>query len=238
MPEVEWIKLTTDMFDDEKIRLIEAMSEGDAVLVIWTKLLCQAGKTNAGGYIYIAEDIPYTPEQLATLFNRKLSTVKMALTVFEKFHMIQWINGNIFLPNFEKHQNLEALQSIRESAKLRQQKHRLALHEAKRHVTVTGLSHDVTHEIENREGCHVTVTSENEIENREKPPKSPLQASGTETPSFSVTKLKDNDVLPSGRRVGFVKDIASGKISVANDFNRTQAIAELKAIGVVLNDSS
>ncbi len=42
MPDVKWIKLTTFMFDDEKIKLIESMPDADAVLVIWIKLLIQA----------------------------------------------------------------------------------------------------------------------------------------------------------------------------------------------------
>ena len=44
MAEVKWIKITTDMFDDEKIKLIESMPERDTVLTIWIKLICLAGR--------------------------------------------------------------------------------------------------------------------------------------------------------------------------------------------------
>ena len=44
MAEVKWIKLSTQMFEDEKIKLIEQMPEADTILIIWVKLLAQAGK--------------------------------------------------------------------------------------------------------------------------------------------------------------------------------------------------
>src|SRR5699024_12309296 len=86
--QVKWIKLTTDMFDDEKIKLIENMPESDTILIIWIKILAQAGKTNASGYIYLNENIPYTDEMLATIFNRPLSTVRLALQTLTQMNMI------------------------------------------------------------------------------------------------------------------------------------------------------
>ena len=58
MAEVKWIKLLTEMFDDEKIKLIEAVPEADMILVIWIKLLTLAGKKNMNGYIFLTENIP------------------------------------------------------------------------------------------------------------------------------------------------------------------------------------
>ena len=49
MAEVKWIKLNVDMFDDEKIKIIQAMPDGDSLLVVWIKLITLAGKTNDGG---------------------------------------------------------------------------------------------------------------------------------------------------------------------------------------------
>ena len=60
------------------------MPEADTLLIIWIKLLAQAGKTNASGYIFLNENIPYTEDMLNT-FNRPLNTVRMALSVFKKF---------------------------------------------------------------------------------------------------------------------------------------------------------
>ena len=119
MSEVRWIKLTTGMFDDEKIRLIESMPEPDATLIIWIKLIIQAGKTNAGGYIFLSESIPYTDEMLSTIFNRPVNTVRLALKVLQDFEMIVINDSGIYINTFKKHQNIEALERIREQARLR-----------------------------------------------------------------------------------------------------------------------
>ena len=125
MAEVKWIKITTTMFDDEKIRVIEGMPEADAILVIWVKLLTLAGKNNSNGFIYLADSIPYTDETLSTIFNRPLNTVRLALQIFKQFKMIEYDeNGYLQLTNWGKHQNLEGLDKIREQTRMRVAKHR------------------------------------------------------------------------------------------------------------------
>lgn len=114
MSNIKWIKLSTNMFEDEKVRLIEQMPDADTMLIIWIKLLSQAGKTNASGYIYLSENIPYTEEMLATIFNRPVNTVKLALNTFEKLGMISIDNEHfIEITNWEKHQNVEGMERIR-----------------------------------------------------------------------------------------------------------------------------
>lgn len=107
MAEVKWIKICTDVFDDEKIQLIDALPECDGVLVIWFKLLCLAGKQNNGGVFLLNDKIAYTDEMLATIFRRPLNTVRLALSTFEKFGMIEIVNDTITIPNWNKHQSLD-----------------------------------------------------------------------------------------------------------------------------------
>jgi predicted phage replisome organizer len=139
------------MFDDEKIRIIESMPEADTLIVLWIRLICMAGKTNDSGYVYLTRDIPYTIEQLAAIFGRPLNTVKLALEVFSKLEMVTLHeNGTIFLPAFERHQNLIGMERVKENtrkrvAAFREKQKTLALSEAKtvtkdvtlRNVTVT-----------------------------------------------------------------------------------------------------
>lgn len=125
MSDVKWIKLTTSIFDDEKIRIIESMPDADAILIIWIKLLTLAGKANANGYIYLTEKIPYTDEMLASIFNRQLSTVRVALHTFESFGMIRYDEQNYMkITNWDKHQNVMGLDKIREQTRKRVAKHR------------------------------------------------------------------------------------------------------------------
>jgi predicted phage replisome organizer len=113
------------MFDDEKIKVIEGMPDADSILVIWIKLLTLAGKNNSNGFIFLAENIPYTDETLSTIFNRPLNTVRLALQIFKNFKMIDFDeNGYLQLTNWGKHQNLEGLDRIREQTRMRVAKHR------------------------------------------------------------------------------------------------------------------
>ena len=118
-----WIKLSTSMFDDEKIKLIELMPEGDSLLVIWLKLLCFAGKTDNDGVFRLNKEIPYNAEMLAGIFNRKLSTVRTALDVFQEFGMVTIIDDAYALSNWPKYQSdSDALAKSQEKNRLRQKK--------------------------------------------------------------------------------------------------------------------
>ena len=111
MADVKWIKITTDVFDDEKILLIESLPEADSIIVIWFKLLCLAGKQNNSGVFLMGDKIAYTDKMLATIFRRKESTVQLALQTFEQFGMIELIDGVITIPNWGKHQSLDQMEN-------------------------------------------------------------------------------------------------------------------------------
>lgn len=125
MTDISWIKLKTDMFDDEKIRVIQALPEADAVLVVWIRLLTLAGRTNDGGLIYLDKHIPYTDEILATLFNKPVNIIRLALSTLVKFNMIEILeNGTILISNWEKHQNVEGLDKVRKLTAERNKRYR------------------------------------------------------------------------------------------------------------------
>ena len=125
MAEVKWIKIVTDVFDDEKILMIESMPEADSIIVIWFKLLCLAGKQNNSGVFQMGR-MPYTDEMFSTIFRRPLNTVRMALRAFEQFGMIEIINNTVTIPNWDKHQSLDALEKKRERDRLYQKERRNA----------------------------------------------------------------------------------------------------------------
>lgn len=114
MGEVKWIKLTTDIFDDEKILMIEALPSADTIIVIWFKLLAFAGKSNNNGVFMMSNRIPYTEEMLAAIFRRDSNTVKLALKTFEQFGMIEIVDNVITIPNWDKHQSLDAYEKKKE----------------------------------------------------------------------------------------------------------------------------
>jgi predicted phage replisome organizer len=113
MAEIKWIKIVTDIFDDEKILLIESLPDGDSIIVCWFKLLCLAGKQNNSGVLMLSDRVAYTEEMLATVFRRPIQTVRLALETFEQFGMVEIINGAITIPNWGKHQNIEGIEKVR-----------------------------------------------------------------------------------------------------------------------------
>ena len=124
MAEIQWIKLKVGMFDDSKIKYIEALPERDTIITIWVKLLTLAGKYNEHGYIMLSENLPYNEEMLANEFNRPLNSVRLALQTFEKLGMIEQTQGVIKISNWEKHQNVEGMDKIRLQTRERVRKHR------------------------------------------------------------------------------------------------------------------
>lgn len=126
MAEVKWIKICTDIFDDEKIALIESMPEADGIIVVWFKLLCMAGKQNNGGVFMLNNKIAYTDEMLASIFRRPLNTVRLALSTFEQFGMIEVVNNTYTIPNWGKHQTLDTFEKKRERDRLYQAERRAA----------------------------------------------------------------------------------------------------------------
>ena len=124
MADVKWIKLATNIFDNRKIRQIECLPESDAIIVTWLKLLCLAGNINDSGYVYFTKELPYTDQMLSTQFNMPISTVQLALRTFEQFGMIEVIDNILHISNWEKYQNIEGMEKIREQTRQRVARHR------------------------------------------------------------------------------------------------------------------
>lgn len=142
MAEIKWIKIVTDIFDDEKILLIESLPDGDSIIVCWFKLLCLAGKQNNSGVLMLSDRVAYTEEMLATVFRRPMQTVRLALETFEQFGMVEIINGAITIPNWGKHQNVEGIEKVRGQTRERVGRYRerqklLSESNVTRNVTVT-----------------------------------------------------------------------------------------------------
>jgi predicted phage replisome organizer len=144
MAEVKWVKLTTDMFDNRKIRHLRRLPEGNNIVLIWVMLLTMAGRCNSGGMIFLTENIPYTPKMLADELDFEESTVLLALEALERLDMILTDNGVFAIAGWEEYQNIEGMDKLREQnrerKRLQRERQKQALLEESRdcHVTVTG----------------------------------------------------------------------------------------------------
>ena len=122
MADVKWIKLTTDMFDNRKIKHLRRLPEGNNIVLIWVMLLTMAGRCNSGGMIFLTENIPYTPKMLADELDFEESTVLLALKALEQLSMVVTNNGCFAIAGWNEHQNIEGMEKIREQNRIRQKK--------------------------------------------------------------------------------------------------------------------
>ena len=124
MAEVKWVKLTTDMFDNRKVKHLRRLPAGNNIVLIWVMLLTMAGRCNSGGMIFLTENIPYTPKMLADELDFEENTVILALQALEQLDMIVTENGFFSIAGWEKYQNTDRLAEIREYNRLAKQKSR------------------------------------------------------------------------------------------------------------------
>lgn len=124
MAEVKWIKITTDMFDNRKIKHLRRLPDGNNIVLIWVMLLTMAGRCNANGMIFLTENIPYTPKMLADELNFEENTVQLALQALEQLGMIVTNNGYFTIAGWEEYQNIEGMEKIREQTRQRVAKYR------------------------------------------------------------------------------------------------------------------
>lgn len=124
MADVKWIKITTDMFDNRKIKHLRKLPDGNNIVLIWVMLLTMAGRCNANGMIFLTENIPYTPKMLADELGFEENTVKLALTSLAQMNMIVTDQGYFSIAGWNEYQNIEGMDKIREQNRLRKQKQR------------------------------------------------------------------------------------------------------------------
>ena len=122
MAEVKWIKITTDMFDNRKIKHLRRLPDGNNIVLIWVMLLTMAGRCNSSGMIFLTENIPYTTKMLADELDFEESTVQLALKSLESLNMVVTDNGVFTIAGWEEYQNIEGMEKIREQNRIRQAK--------------------------------------------------------------------------------------------------------------------
>ena len=125
MADIKWIKLATNMHDDEKMKLIDSMPKRDTIHYVWIRILLLGGKLNANGKVFLSEGKPLTAKMLAVLFSRPLEDIKIALKVLSNFGMIEIASDKVIrIVNWDKHQNIEGMERVREQNRKRVENHR------------------------------------------------------------------------------------------------------------------
>lgn len=192
---VVWIRLRLNFFDDERIKLIEALPDRDSILLIYIRLLILAGKTNHDGFVLLGSNIALTAETIATIFNRPVSTVRLALQTFERFEMIEVDeDGGIVICDWEETQNTTALEMIREKTRVRNQRYRERLASKKETIRQLGAGSDVsvTSRETSRDGIEEDIDKDKRIKDLFKSTTKTVDLNGS-PPSKNFKKTKNAD---------------------------------------------
>ena len=139
MANLQWLKLSTDFFDNNKIKLLESEKDGDTIIRVWIQLLTIAMKCNYQGRLSITEDKPMTVDEFSKIMGKSRKKITKCLEKFEELKMII-IEDNFYkIKNWSKYQSADKLEEIRLQNCLRQQKHRekMKSEKEKSNVTVT-----------------------------------------------------------------------------------------------------
>ena len=124
MANLQWLKLSTDFFDNNKIKLIESEKDGDTLIRVWIQLLTIAMKCNYQGRLSITEDKPMTVDEFSKIMGKSRKKITKCLEKFEELKMII-IEENFYkIKNWSKYQSADKLEEIRLQNSLRQQKYR------------------------------------------------------------------------------------------------------------------
>lgn len=123
MADVKWVKITTDMFDNRKVKFLRKLPEGDSIVLIWVMLLTMAGRCNAGGMIFLTENIPYTPKMLADELGFEESTVTLALQALAQMDMVILDGDMLRIAGWEEYQNIEGMERAKELRAARNQRY-------------------------------------------------------------------------------------------------------------------
>ena len=117
---VKWIKITTNMFDNRKIKAIRKLPEGNNIILIWVMLLTLAGRCNASGMIFLTENIPYTNKMLSDELDFNESVICVALDTLETFGMISR-DEQLFITinNWSEYQSVDGMERIKELTRKR-----------------------------------------------------------------------------------------------------------------------
>ncbi len=104
---LSFIKLDINIMNDSKIKLIGKMPDGAKLFKLWIGILCLGMKSGRPGVLEIGDGLPFNDETLSIELDIDLPVVRLGLDTFKKFKMIEMFDtGEIYLTNFEKHQQL------------------------------------------------------------------------------------------------------------------------------------
>lgn len=126
---MSWWKCSTNIFEDDKILIIESTqkAKADLIILIWFRLLTLSAKLNNGG-IFKFNNEPYPFEVLCQMLHKTgkkgQDDVKLALTTLNMLGMIEYNDGIVVIKNWNNYQSQDKYNDQLEKNRERQKKFR------------------------------------------------------------------------------------------------------------------
>lgn len=124
MVQVQWLKIYTDIFDNEKIKKLLRNRDGDTYCRVWFQLLTLAAKSNQNGAILLGENIPMTIEDLARIMSKTVNKLTKVIQQLCDLNMIIVKNDTIYIKNWDIYQSADKLEKMRADNRNRQREYR------------------------------------------------------------------------------------------------------------------
>lgn len=124
MVQVQWLKIYTDIFDNEKIKKLLKNRDGDTYCRVWFQLLTLAAKSNQNGAILLGENIPMTIDDLARIMSKTVNKLTKVIQQLCDLNMIIVKNDTIYIKNWDIYQSADKLEKMRADNRNRQREYR------------------------------------------------------------------------------------------------------------------
>ena len=161
MADIKWVKISTDIFDNRKIKHLRRLPKGNDIALMWVMLLVMAGRCNKDGTVFLTESVPYNQKMLADELGFEEETVALAMKTFKQLNMITYDDKFFAITGWEEYQNVDQMGKIREQTRQRVAKLRENKNHSQCNVTCNA---NVT---QCNATCNATVTQCNATEEEE-----------------------------------------------------------------------
>ena len=121
MAQVGWIKLSTDIFSNRKIKILLKEREGDTYFRIWIQILTIAGECNRDGGLYISDKTPFKIKDFTNIIGKSNKTLTKSLQKFVNLGMLILKDDTFFVKNWSKYQSADKLRKLNNSSKVIQE---------------------------------------------------------------------------------------------------------------------
>ena len=118
MGQVGWIKLSTDIFSNRKIKILLKEKDWDTYFRLWIQILTIAGECNRNGGLYISDNVPFKIEDFTNIIGKSSKTFTKVFRKFIDLGMLIYKDNTYFVKNWNKYQSIEKLNKIAKSNKV------------------------------------------------------------------------------------------------------------------------